>query len=107
MNHYILNAIGEPEQTDVLTWSMWSATTNRVVEKTQIDGSSVSTVFIGSGFGQRPLLWETMVFDGPLDGERFCYETRMQAVRGHLEMCDRVREGVRATPLMTRQIELE
>jgi hypothetical protein len=45
----------------------------------------VSTIFTGldMGFGGRPLLFETMIFGGVLDGACGRYSTEAQAKRGH------------------------
>ena len=54
----------------------------------------VSTVFLGldhnySPFGP-PVLWESLVFGGPLDGEMDRYSSRAQALAGHQALCQRV-----------------
>lgn len=41
------------------------------------------------------LLWETMIFGGPLDGTQKRYETRAKALRGHEAMVRKVRESQR------------
>jgi hypothetical protein len=49
----------------------------------------VSTVFLGldhNHFGGEPLLFESLIFGGPLDGEMRRYPTWEQAERGHAEM---------------------
>jgi hypothetical protein len=60
-----------------------------VVGKTKI-----STVFFavddGSG-GGRPLLFETMIFGGPLDFHRQRYSTWEEAEEGHKAMVAKVR----------------
>jgi hypothetical protein len=53
----------------------------------------VSTVFLSldhSWHGPPPVLWETMVFGGLLDGEQERYTSYRDAVRGHRRMCWRV-----------------
>lgn len=60
----------------------------------------VSTVFLGidhnfSGLG-KPVLFETMVFNGPLDQEMNRYCTEAAAREGHKRMVQRVREQVSA-----------
>jgi hypothetical protein len=55
------------------------------------DGVEVSTVFLGldhdlSGNGP-PILWETMVFGGPLDGHTDRYTSLAAALAGHQEIC--------------------
>lgn len=59
----------------------------------------VSTVFLGidhnfSGKGA-PVLFETMVFNGPLDQEQDRYCTEAEARKGHAAMVQRVREAIR------------
>lgn len=54
----------------------------------------VSTVWLGLDYGfggGPPLIFETLVIGGPLDGEQFRYSTDEQAVVGHRMMVDRVR----------------
>lgn len=48
----------------------------------------MSTVFLGLDHnfsGGEPILFETMIFGGPLDGEQRRYHTYDQAERGHTE----------------------
>lgn len=64
------------------------------VAETYIDDVRVSTVFLGvdhSFDGGPPLLFETMVFGGPLDEEQERCSTWAQAEAMHAAMCDRVR----------------
>ena len=66
----------------------------RVVAKTTIGASEVSTVWLGldHGFGDGPpLIFETLVFGGVLADEMYRYSTEEQALKGHAEMCARVR----------------
>lgn len=64
----------------------------RLVDFTELRGGvRVSTVWLGLdhsfGFGP-PLIFETMVFGGPLDGEMMRYPTEAQAIRGHRQIAD-------------------
>ena len=80
---------------DLIAWSSWLETADRTVARDTIGESKVSTVFLGLDhqFGSGPpLLFETMVFGGPLDGEQEHYSTRQQALAGHAEMLRKVRE---------------
>jgi hypothetical protein len=55
----------------------------------------VSTVFLGLDHAFRggpPVLWETMVFGGVLDGEMDRYTSKAAAFAGHQAMCRRVNE---------------
>ncbi len=63
------------------------------VGKTTIGAVDVSTVFLGldHGYGDGPpVLFETMVFGGPLDGEQVRYKTWEQAEAGHTAMVQTV-----------------
>jgi hypothetical protein len=93
---YILEA-REPVPCDLLTWARWFETgENRHVAKDNVGEVLVSTVFLGidHGFGSDgpPILFETIVFGGPLDQEQERYATWTQAEAGHAEMLRRVRE---------------
>jgi hypothetical protein len=93
--HYILKG-REVVPCDLMTWAKSFETSERKVAKTAIGDSSVSTVFLGLnhqwGDGP-PLLFETLVFGGPLDGDMERYSTYEQAEAGHAAMCERVRLG--------------
>jgi len=81
---------------DLLTWGKWMETGERRIARTQIDDVSVSTVFLGldhSFGGSTPILFETMVFGGPLDQEQERYATRKEAQAGHDKMVERVKEA--------------
>ena len=95
--HYILdenrNAV---EVEDCLDWARWleEADELRRVGDDAAAGSRVSTVFLGLNHqwceGGRPLIFETMVFGGPLDGEQQRYSTWQEAEAGHKAMLQRV-----------------
>ena len=71
-------------------------TESRRVALTAIGGSEVSTVFLGLNHNHRggpPLLFETMIFGGPLDQEQDRCGTWDEAVALHERMCQRVRSG--------------
>lgn len=104
----MLNANGEPEPCDdLLTWGRWMQTAERHVAHDLDEGDDgrtirVSTVFLGldhkfSSHGP-PVLWETMVFGGLLDGEQDRYTSKAAALAGHQAMCQRVRESLHPRP---------
>lgn len=74
---YILNDRGEPVPcNDLMTWAKWfeGNSNQRIVKQDAVGKSKISTVFLGldhvwplKPFGHQPVLWETMVFGGPLD----------------------------------------
>lgn len=72
---------------NLLEWAKWFETANRIVGRTYIDKDiKISTVFLSldhSFEGEKPLLFETLVFGGELDGERVRYSTWEEAEKGH------------------------
>ena len=92
---YILDAGGNAvQEPDLLKWGRWFQTADRHVANDIIGGVRVSTVFIGLDHifdDGPPLIFETMVFGGPLDQEMERYSTREQAAAGHAVMIARVR----------------
>lgn len=99
MMHYI-ERDGKPVAVEsVLEWAKWHETADRVIAKTELagwgnmkgKGCDISTVFLGTdhNFGRKgdPILYETLVFGGPLDQEMERYCTREAAAIGHKLMC--------------------
>jgi len=85
--HYILDVDGNPVEADILTWAQYFGSQDRTIARTELpDGVTVSTVFLGLdhalGSGP-PLLFETMIFGGPLDETQDRYSTRQSALDGH------------------------
>lgn len=73
--------------------SNWMDPTVKHVGDTTRFGIRVSTVFLGldhnlGGYGP-PLLFETMVFGGPLNEHCIRYSTVDQAAHGHAQLCKR------------------
>lgn len=89
---------------DVMEWRRKFKAQDRTVAHTRItkDDSKdrevrVSTVFLGidHAFGPGgPILFESMVFGGPLHGEQERYHTWEEAVAGHEAMVQRVWEAL-------------
>jgi len=81
---------------DLTTWAKWleKNNANRHVKDEKIGDVRVSTVFLGLdhqwGDGP-PLLFETLVFEGELDGDMERYSTWDEAEVGHAEMVERVK----------------
>ena len=92
--HYILKD-KEAVPCELLEWAKWFGTNDRTVAKNKFGKVLVSTVFIGLdhslGIESRPLIFETMVFGGPLNQEMDRYSTWNEAVAGHEIMCARVK----------------
>lgn len=96
---YILDDEGNPiMEPDRDKWARWFIQAERHVADEQIGESRISTVFRGidDRFGDgSPVLWETMVFGGPLDQEQDrCSGTRKEALAMHARMVKRVRAAM-------------
>lgn len=79
-----------PVAVDTMTWALWWETHHeqRQIGDDRIERCRVSTVFLGldhSFGGGAPVLFETMIFGGPLSGECWRYRTYAEAERGHAE----------------------
>lgn len=95
---YVLGAdhIARPVQ-GIVEWAENFERGNRIVRQSTVGGSFISTVFLGLDHQYRsgpPLIFETLVFGGPLGHEMDRYSTWDEALRGHGDMVDLVR-GVR------------
>jgi len=80
---------------ELMEWSTMLHTTDRHVAVTMVDDVRISTVFLGLDHAFKegePLLFETMVFGGPLDQEMNRYTTWEEAERGHKVMVKKVED---------------
>ena len=86
--------VAEP---DLFAWGRWLESAERRVAHTMVGDISISTVFLGldHNFNQEgpPILFETMVFGGPLDGEMRRYSSWEEAEKGHAEIVHNVETG--------------
>lgn len=98
-NFYIL-VDGKTKIVGLKEWARWfDNNDNRRIALNELgNGVEVSTVFLGiepSFETGKPLLFETMVFGGPLDRECDHYATLEQARLGHDRMVEHVREEIK------------
>jgi len=93
MGLYVLDDDGRPLPVDdFYAWSEWFMRTSRTLARDQIGAVDVSTIFLGIGYGDPPLLWESMVFTstGVLTACRWA--TQAEALAGHAALVAKVRE---------------
>ncbi len=94
-DRYIIDGYKVRAEPDYKKWLEWYSVADRAVGKTDVGDAQISTVFLSFDhsyeWGSAPILFETMVFGGELDGETVRYETREQAERGHVIMVERVK----------------
>lgn len=94
--YYKLDENGNPQPMghDLSAW-LKEMRKNRRVAFDEVGVSTVSTVFCGvdRSLGRGPpLVFETMVFGGVLDGSEQLYSTREQALAGHKQLVQRAKE---------------
>lgn len=94
---YRLDEHRNPVRTDLFSGAraLDDIATRRVAYTELSEHCHVSTVFLGLDhqFGQGPpLVFETMVFGGPCDGDQDRYSTWAEAEAGHQRIVERVRE---------------
>ena len=95
MEHYILKD-KKVVKVELLVWARWfEDIDNRRVAETKFGDVRISTVFLGidHGFWENgpPLIFETLVFGGPLDDTMNRYSTWEEAEKGHSELVQRCR----------------
>jgi hypothetical protein len=109
IGQYVLDEQGNPRpERDLLTWAAWYETAERQVALTRFSWGRVSTIFLALDHDWRaplrveppdskykPLLWETMVFGGKLDGKQRRYRSREEALAGHAEAVEECKAAQR------------
>ena len=96
---YVLNKEGNPIiEESFLKWGEWMEKCDRHVGDDTVEGSRISTVFLGLDHSFEiegpPVLWETMVFEGLMNGEmERCAGTREQAEAMHVSMIEKVKQA--------------
>lgn len=94
---YILVGHDVVEEPDLIVWAKWLEKTDRTVRQTRVGEQRVSTVFLGLDHsfvdGTKPLVFETMVFEGDSYEDKFCkrYCTWDEAVVGHDDCVSRLK----------------
>lgn len=104
LHHYVIED-GKPVEVDTSTtaglirWAENFEGTDRRVRFARLTPKvEVSTVFLGLDHGflesGPPVLWETMIFGGPLDQEQWRYTSREDAEKGHAFAEARARRAI-------------
>ena len=93
---YILQGRTVVPEPDIVKWARWFETADRRVALTELTEYDVkiSTVFLGVDYGMgdcRPLLFETLVFGGVMDGDMIRTSSWTGAEEAHTRMVMRVR----------------
>jgi len=85
---YVLDDDNKPvEASDIKKWAQFFESEKRVIAQDQVRDARISTVFLGLDHNFMnegpPILFETMIFGGRLDGEQYRYSTYDEAINGH------------------------
>jgi hypothetical protein len=120
-DYFILDDDGEPVPAECLEWAQWFETADRVVLQTVVHravaseaplrrgrpGVGVATVFMGLDHNfydeGPPILWETMIFGGLLDGGGWRHRSKLEALRGHAAAVARVQTLGKRLPRKTKR----
>lgn len=103
---YIMDVDGKPQNSSAEEWSEWNKNyQNKQVAETFVEQSNgdkirVSTVFLGLDHAfdeDTPILFETLVFEGPMDEEMFRYSTIEEAQEGHKKMVREVEKCLKVS----------
>ncbi|MCR8561057.1 hypothetical protein KXD93_25595 [Mucilaginibacter sp. BJC16-A38] len=100
---YILDTDGNPKKVDdTVEWKKWyKKIENRRVLTTTIGNIRISTVFLALDFSQSdrnstkeqlPILYETAMFDGPVEIEIFRWKTKAKAIEGHKKIIAKIEQ---------------
>lgn len=83
-----------------IEWNLWVATAtfaDITVMYTEFNDFIVSTKFVGvdlnpgsSNSESQPMVFETLVMGGALDGKKNLYPTWDEAMQGHLKICSQI-----------------
>lgn len=100
MNFYTINedhSVNKLQSGTYPPTTDFTSTSKRVGDDT-IDGQRVSTVFLHMDHnwdpGGPPILFETMIFEGPYDNDMWRYSTWDEALAGHNRIVNCLREGI-------------
>lgn len=95
--YYVLDKNGTPRAVDATEWgAFFGDIDNRRVALDKVGRVEVSTIFLGldHGYGEGPpVLFESMIFGGKLDGEVQRYRTIDAARKGHAELVQAVKKA--------------
>lgn len=89
MDYHVLHPDGWVEEVTLPQWAEWFNTSDRKIGDHTIEGSNISTVFIGVD----SLLFETMIFGGELDGYQVRSRTKEDALAEHEKAVNLVKES--------------
>ncbi|YAG07716.1 hypothetical protein NSTC731_04042 [Nostoc sp. DSM 114167] len=80
-----------------MEWSLWMMSAKTIVMINELKDSIISTRFVGIDLnpgscnsGSKPMVFETLVMGGAMDGKKNLYPTWDEAIQGHLKICTQI-----------------
>ncbi|MDZ8108967.1 MAG: hypothetical protein RM338_25545 [Nostoc sp. DedQUE12a] len=97
LKYYILEGKNPVAIESFKDWNLWMASASfrdTTVMLNELKDCLISTKFVGINLNPhpsgKPMIFETLVIGGPLDGKRNWYPTWNEAIQGHLKICSQV-----------------
>ncbi|MHC5757056.1 hypothetical protein [Nostoc sp.] len=97
LNYYKLEGQTPVAVDSFIEWSLWIMSASTTVMINELKDSIISTRFVGidlnpgsSNSLSQPMVFETLVMGGAMDGKRNFYPTWDEAIQGHLKICTQV-----------------
>ncbi|MEH1796438.1 hypothetical protein [Nostoc sp.] len=97
LNYYKLEGQTPVAVESFMEWSLWIISAQTTVMINELRQSIISTRFVGidlnpgsSNSNSQPMVFETLVMGGELDGKRNFYPTWDEVIEGHLKICTQV-----------------
>ncbi|MEH2461325.1 hypothetical protein [Nostoc sp.] len=97
VNYYKLEGQTPVAVESFIEWNLWMARAtfaDTTVMYNELDDCLISTKFVGidlnsgsSDSKSKPMVFETLVMGGSIDGKRNFYTTWDDAIQGHLKIC--------------------
>ncbi|MEH1772433.1 hypothetical protein [Nostoc sp.] len=97
LNYYKLEGQTPVAVDSFIEWSLWIMSASTTVMINELKDSIISTRFVGidlnpgsSNSLSQPMVFETLVMGGAMDGKKNFYPTWDEAIQGHLKICTQV-----------------
>ena len=97
LNYYKLEGQTPVAVESFMKWSLWLMSAQTTVMINELKNSIISTRFVGIDLNpgscnsnSQPMVFETLVIGGALDGKKNIYPTWDEAIQGHLKIASQV-----------------
>jgi hypothetical protein len=97
LKYYILEGKTPVAVESFKDWNLWMASVSfgdTTVMYNEFNDCLISTKFVGIDLalsvGPKPMVFETLVIGGVMDGKKNFYPTWDEAIQGHIKICGQV-----------------